>query len=197
MNQRAFRLDFFIAIGALLTSALTALTLVYQTHVIGAQYAATVWPYLSVTATYGLRGEKFEIGNDGLGPALIESAQLSVDGRPVSGWPSYLRALAKEPGIRRIFRGKAVTVSMGSITGSTTIRAGDSKSVLAISVPVNIPTAELVAHTVAIDLCYCSLNGTCWILHAQPGAESSEHPAQTSTCTRGANIDSGFTPPPR
>ena len=44
MNEKAFRLDFFIAIAALLISALTAGALVYQTRVIADQYAATIWP---------------------------------------------------------------------------------------------------------------------------------------------------------
>ena len=47
VNEKAFRLDFFIAIAALLVSTLTAATLLYQTHVISDQYAATIWPYLT------------------------------------------------------------------------------------------------------------------------------------------------------
>jgi len=48
MNEKAFRLDFFIAIAALLVSAISAIALIYQTRVIGDQYAATIWPYLSI-----------------------------------------------------------------------------------------------------------------------------------------------------
>ncbi|MGC2633018.1 MAG: hypothetical protein WA215_02280 [Candidatus Cybelea sp.] len=58
MNDRNFRLDFFIAIAAVLISALTAGTLFYQTRVIGDEFAATIWPYLSVGTTYDTGGRR-------------------------------------------------------------------------------------------------------------------------------------------
>ena len=42
MNDRTFRLDFFIAVAAVLISVITAGTLFYQTHVIGDEFAATI-----------------------------------------------------------------------------------------------------------------------------------------------------------
>ncbi|MGC2361137.1 MAG: hypothetical protein WA428_02310, partial [Candidatus Cybelea sp.] len=63
MNERTFRLDFFIAVAAVLISAITAGTLFYQTHVIGDEFAATIWPYLSVGTTYDTGGETIEVSN--------------------------------------------------------------------------------------------------------------------------------------
>ena len=104
MNDRAFRLDFFIAIAALLVSALTAGTLIYQTRVIGAQYAATIWPYLSVETTYdNPSGVTIALNNEGLGPALIHSAHLSVDGKDASSWYDYFIVLAREDSRLRSF----------------------------------------------------------------------------------------------
>ncbi|MBV8375238.1 MAG: hypothetical protein JO302_06980, partial [Candidatus Eremiobacteraeota bacterium] len=117
MNERAFRLDFFIAIAALLVSALTAGTLIYQTHVIGAQYAAAIWPYLSVETTYdNPNGVTIALNNEGLGPALIHSARLSVDGKSVASWNDYFLTLAREdPRIRSFFTRMQAAVQRGLV----------------------------------------------------------------------------------
>jgi hypothetical protein len=203
MNDRAFRLDFFIAIAALLVSALTAGTLIYQTRVIGAQYAATIWPYLSVDTTYdNPSGVTIAIDNDGLGPALLRSAQLSVDGKEVSSWNEYLLALVRnDVRIRSFFKRMEaaalsghpppLTITTASI-GSTTIRPGQSKVIFKLwsSSPGLVPLDAVAQHPMTIDFCYCSLNGSCWTLHATPGKNGGPNPHPVSQCTRPAAIGS-------
>ncbi|MFZ0575103.1 MAG: hypothetical protein WCE97_04070 [Candidatus Cybelea sp.] len=119
MNERTFRLDFFIAVAAVLISAITAGTLFYQTHVIGDEFAATIWPYLSVGTTYDTGGETIEVSNDGVGPALVRSAQLYVDGRKVRAWNDYIKALARDPELRRLFLRAQAAVQAGSGSHAT------------------------------------------------------------------------------
>lgn len=193
MNDRAFRLDFFIAIGALVISALTAAALVYQTRVIADQYAATIWPYLSVSTTYSSNGEKIEISNDGVGPAIIQSAQLSVDGKNVQSWNDYFRALLSEPEVRTLLAHLVKvrhfpTISSSSVGISTTIRPGDSHTLLAISYPESLSMQALLQHKLALDFCYCSLNGSCWTLHATPAVQSRDTPQSVSHCATSAEI---------
>lgn len=198
MNDRAFRLDFFIAIAAVLISALTAGTLFYQTRVIGDEFAATIWPYLSVGTTYDTGGETIEVTNDGVGPALVRSAQLYVDGRKVRAWNDYIKALARDPELRKLFlRAQAAvqagsasgTITMSSIGPSSTLRPGESRTLLKISLPFTVPLPAMVKHAVALDFCYCSLNGSCWTFHAIPG-QISPDPAPVSHCTIRAAIQS-------
>jgi hypothetical protein len=55
VSEKAFRLDFFIAIAALLVSAASTIALIYKTRVIGAQYAATIWgTAIAATLKHGL-----------------------------------------------------------------------------------------------------------------------------------------------
>jgi hypothetical protein len=202
MSERAFRLDFFIAVAALLVSALTAGALIYQTRVVAQQYAATIWPYIDVSSSYSRGAETIEVVNDGLGPALIRSAQLSVDGKSVSSWHEYLLALASEPELRRIFlRSRAaylsglptaLIISTSSIGPSTIIRSGESLSLLKLSLGSRAPLAmqELLRHQMTIDFCYCSLNGNCWISRATPGREGNGGAQQVSHCSTSAAIDS-------
>lgn len=198
MNDRAFRLDFFIAIAALLVSAFTAATLLYQTRVIGDQFAATIWPYVSVGTTYDSNGEAIEITNDGLGPAMIRSAQLTVDGNPVRSWNDYVRVLALDPSLRRTFEGSRrafisssgrAVLSMSSVGPSTTLRPGESDQLLRISLAQDVPAGAFAKHVVTIELCYCSLNGACWTLHSTPGRMGSD-PRAVSGCASASAIES-------
>jgi hypothetical protein len=203
MNDRTFRLDVFIAVAAVLISAITAGTLFYQTRVIGDEFAATIWPYLSVGATYDTGGETIEVANDGVGPALVRSAQLYVDGRKVRAWNDYIKALARDPELRRLFlRAQAAiqagsaghaTITMSSIGPSSTLHPDESRTLLKISLPFSVPLRAMVKHVVALDLCYCSLNGSCWTLHATPGQINSD-PAPVSHCADRAAIQSNTAP---
>jgi len=195
VNDRAFRLDFFIAIFALLVSALTAGTLIYQTRVIGDQFSATIWPYLNVGTTYDsfagmIDGETIEVTNDGLGPALIQSAQLRVDGTAVGAWNDYIRVLVSDPALRRILlRVRRTKLSMSSLGPSDTLRPGESYPLLKISSAQSIPARELMRHSVSIELCYCSLNGRCWTLRATPG-QIAPNPQPVPRCTTNFAIES-------
>jgi hypothetical protein len=196
VTEKAFRLDFFIAIAALVVSVLTSATLLYQTRIIGDQYAATIWPYLSISSTYSTNGEKIELSNEGLGPALIQSAQLSIDGKNVATWNTYLADLLTQPEIRgalvRAARASALkgTISTASIGASSTIRPGDSKTLLLISWPDDVPIASFTKHAIALDFCYCSLNKSCWTLHGVAGRDSHDEPQQVSHCDSSAGIGS-------
>ena len=195
MNDKAFRLDFFIAVGALVMNIITTAALVYQTHVVHDSYAVALWPYVGVETNYGWTdgsGIEVSVRNDGFGPALIHSAQLSVDGKPVTGWKEYAQALLSDPIIKRLKRGslKGETGSAASIDGSTIVRSGDSKMLLRIHAPYAIPQRLFNKHKIALDFCYCSLNGSCWTLHSEPGAGRITRPLPVPDCTGDAAIRS-------
>jgi hypothetical protein len=189
MNERAFRLDFFIALAALVVSFLTTATLIYQTRVIEEQYSATIWPYLSLDTTTNPDGIKIALTNDGLGPALVRSAQLTIDGKAVSGWPDFLNVL--KPEIGRITHGKA---SFGSTSGdtdeSTILRPGTSSALLVIKgLRTQAEVDAIKRHAIGLNVCYCSLNGRCWLLHAFAGVSSSAGPHPVSGCPVGPHIN--------
>lgn len=191
MNAREFRLDFFIAIGALLVSAASALALIYQTRVVADQYAATVWPYLDISTSYGRQGEKLVVNNDGMGPAIVRSARLFIDGKPISGWDGFFDTILREPDINAYFRHvtakiKAGQVFKGSITTASfgpgeTIRPGDAVTLLDIEVP-NAPIRALEKHRISLALCYCSINKSCWMLQAIQQSFAGSEPQPVSQC---------------
>jgi hypothetical protein len=78
---------------------------------------------------------------------------------------------------------------MSSIGPSSTLRPGEPRTLLKISLPFNVPLRALLKHAVALDFCYCSLNGSCWTFHAIPG-QISPDPAPVSHCANSTAIQS-------
>jgi hypothetical protein len=189
VNERAFRLDFFIALCALIVSILTTATLIYQTRVIEEQFSATIWPYLSLDTTHNPDGIKVALTNDGLGPALVRSAQLTIDGKPTAGWSDFLKQMVPE--LVRIGHGKASFASRQSDTGpSTILRPSESSTILLIWGLKNPAFLQALArHSIGVSVCYCSLNGRCWQLHSLVGVSSTSGPHPVSACTTSTEID--------
>ncbi len=181
--ERLLRFESVIAICALLISAITGGAIVYQTRIIQSQYAATIWPYLSVdTDILNPRHVVVIVTNDGLGPALIRSAQLFVDGRHVPSWENLTSLIARD-----IPHGKA-TFGSSTINASTTIRPGDTHHLIEVILPPSASAAVLKRHKIALRFCYCSLNDACWTLHSEPGTVTGEYPQRVASCP----IDQGI-----
>ncbi len=181
--ERLLRFESIIAICALLISAVTGGAIVYQTRIIQSQYAATIWPYLSVdTNVVDPRHVNVVVTNDGLGPALIRSAQLVVDGHRVPSWENFTALLSKglPPGSARF--------GSSTINASTTIRPGDTHSLIAVSLRPSVSPKVLKEHRVELKFCYCSLNDSCWTLHAVPGTVTGEYPQRVASC----RVDEGI-----
>lgn len=173
------RFDTVVAACALLMSTVTAGAMVYQTRVLQDQFSATVWPYLSLDSTFEPESYSLQVVNQGVGPALIRSAQVSVDGKPLDGWNaeffSTLFARAK--------LGKhTMSVQDSSIDGSTAIRAGERLTLLAVRVRDAKVLQDAGKHRIAIDLCYASINGKYWTLHYSPLSLQAQEPVPVSRC---------------
>ena len=83
MDEKRLRFDLVIALCALLISGVAAAASAYQTYVIRQQYSATVWPYLTFISTSSATFFWLRVNNAGIGPALIRSAVVSRDGKPI------------------------------------------------------------------------------------------------------------------
>lgn len=149
--------EFWIAIGALLVSALAMLTSLLQTSIQRNQERAIVWPHVSAGAQYSGAGFAFVAGNKGLGPALVHHVQLRIDGDAVDGWPALLdRALG--PG-----HGYGWDELQSNDVAGTILAADESRVMFRI--PWDERTRKAFGEGLRIEaqLCYCSFLGECWI----------------------------------
>jgi hypothetical protein len=190
MNERAFKLDYLLALAAVLLSVVTTAALIYQTSVMRDQYATTVWPYLTVNSNYGADGEKLALENDGFGPALIRSARLTVGNKVLPTWNAYIKILLHDPHVHiaHIVKGSHVTLSFGNVDAATIVRPGAQSTILTFAAPG--AHQAVLDHPVTLDFCYCSLNGQCWTLHSRPGRASVTVPIPVHDCAIGDNIES-------
>ena len=153
----------------------------YTAYVQRQQVRAAVWPILE----YGTSNEpkiRFTIDNKGVGPAIIRNVIVRIDGEAVRNWHDALQKLLG-PGDYKF--------TQSSISGHT-FSAGESMDVM---VPHNFDGGPLTfdksnplwaslnkeRHRVAMEICYSSTLGDCWILRSNPNARSTT--TEVRTCS--------------
>jgi hypothetical protein len=165
VDDRRLRLDFVIAIGALLISTVAAVATVYQTRVIASEFSATVWPYVSFDTTNSPALLELDIRNDGLGPAIVK---LTWDGKPQSSIEALVanvnandpRALA---GVRAAMReGAALKLTTSTPTAGLVIPANAQHTVIRMEGAPLVRYFRPSLGRFGLSLCYCSLTGSCW-----------------------------------
>lgn len=178
------RFDTVVAACALLMSTVTAGAMVYQTRVLQDQFSATVWPYLAVEKDYGGNSFGLRLVNEGVGPALIRSAEVSIDGKVTSGWDKefFATLFGSVQAVRGA--GKYLYIQDSSVDSSTAIRAGDALSLIDIKINANkiALIRGALKHRVDLAFCYCSINSKCWTLRASGESNAPTIPQPIGGC---------------
>jgi hypothetical protein len=187
------RFDTVVAVCALLISSITAAAMVYQTRVLQDQFSATVWPYLAVTADYGERSVDVRLINEGVGPALIRSGQVWIDGKPVSGWNRQFFVTPFGPHLTNGPRHSTLSITDVSIDASSAIRAGDERTLIAVRSSRPQVLQSALKHDVALAFCYCSINSKCWMLKTSLKS-SAAVPQAVGACAARTTIAAPFSP---
>ncbi|MGA8098344.1 MAG: hypothetical protein WB810_06780 [Candidatus Cybelea sp.] len=174
MDEKRFRFDLLVALGALLISGVAAASSAYQTYVIRKQFSATVWPYLTFnTSSSSNKFFELDINNPGIGPALILASVVTRDGKAISRpvgptiEPALGVAIDPERAAATADAAKSGTHGTMNVT-ITTIVAGDvvpaGSKLQLVRVEGKYIARRVIADVRRIDvtLCYCSLLGDCW-----------------------------------
>lgn len=186
-TERVLRFDTVVAVAALLISTVAAGASVYQTRVIEEQFAAANWPYLTTENNRTATAYSIVIANDGAGPALVRSAQLVLDGKPVSNWSPLLESAIREAALPR--GTMSFSADSVSVDASVTIRPGDARTLIAVRrAPPRIIDA-IRSHRIALNFCYCSLNDRCWRLAGHIGSNVADLPQPVRSCEIGSAIE--------
>jgi hypothetical protein len=187
VDEKRFRLDFVIAFGALLISTVAAVATVYQTRVIAQQFSATVWPYVSFDDTTSPWSFEMDLRNDGLGPAIVRSVAITLDGKRQASLETLLATLSKEQPQLRVSAWAAERAGAKLQITTSTPEAGLVVPANAQHVVIRVQGAVLVRYLrptfkrVGISLCYCSLTGTCW---TQSHQSRDAEPKPVASCGR-------------
>lgn len=142
--------DGVAAIIAALVGLLALCVSGYTAYLQKQQVRAQVWPYLEP----GMSSSKREIVlfNKGVGPAIIHSVQIRVDGKPQHNWSEVFNAL----GLKYDHHIPYSTIDGVVISGNDKIEQ------LAFPTPDDFNLYSHQVQRVNVRICYCSSLGDCW-----------------------------------
>jgi hypothetical protein len=151
---------------------------VLQTRVFANQLSATVWPYLSFNLYQSDKGVRYTLGNQGLGPAIVHSATLTLDGKSSDSFKAATGIL-----LHGNFKGS--TISSTSLESGDVLRPGASLEIVAYTGPLARTLTLTAIRRMTVTICYCSLLEQCWTLTS---LQSSSGPARVSNCPEGGSV---------
>ncbi len=188
---RGVRLDLVIAVCALLISSVAAgaswwhaRVLVAQTNVLQEQLGAQVWPYVSFSTSLDGDAVRLSLANDGLGPAVLRSATLTVDGKPQHNFIAMMHAILGQHVLAQLRRGQRAGfgVDVSDETPGIVLRPGDTNTVFKLTSNVLAPRFASAFERIDIRLCYCAIiPGKCW------QTASRAEPQPVASCPEVAN----------
>lgn len=158
------KVEFLVALCALVTSIIAIWVAWDQSRVMRAQQDGMVYPVLQIDGFVSRKDDTTSMGlrleNSGVGPALIESVTASVDGKSLPNLESYRSSLA--PGYQ---------ISWAALAGRA-VAPGNQLDAIRLewdTEKINnaqLNTAAIAWGEIEFSVCYCSVFQKCWVTGA-------------------------------
>ena len=186
-KKRLFNFETTGSIAAIVIGACALFVAWDQAQIMRKQQHASVIPAVSIASGFSSEPDAFvmtvTLGNDGIGPAVIESAELYVDGEPVKDWPD-LRDRLLPPALHSVY-----SSNLDSAIGM--LAAGEKSDAITIYWPRTEETsaafealkARVFSNQSAgtyFSVCYCSVFDKCWIVGPE---RNTARPAEVKKCS--------------
>jgi len=169
---RQIRWDAAAAIIASLVGLLALLVAGYTAYIQRQQVRAQVWPYLLMGKSNA--GGRYELTaiNKGVGPVIVRSVQVLVDGKPVPDWKALDHLFGFKPS------GEFVL----STLNQTVLAPGDQVHWIQFdnAADINAFVAGWVRFRAKAQVCYSSTLGESWVVTYQSDAGTTRR--QVSSC---------------
>ncbi len=165
MNDGGYNWDAVAAIFAALIGLLAIFISAYTAWNVRQQTRAQVWPHLQIA--WSDTRQSILALNPGVGPAIVRSVELKVDGKPERNWLQVFKALGlAKDNIR--FR--------QSTLNGFVLSPGETYRFLVIPDQSNYERfAGLARRRMSIKTCFCSTLGDCWQTYTGPSAGYTGH----------------------
>ena len=182
-SAKQYRVVQASALVAICISGLALAVGVYQTRLMQTQARASVWPYVTSGFRYSMYGDnqgfELHLQNNGVGPAIVRSTQIKLDGKPVKHWDEVIAVLLD--GNKDVPADAALSGLHGIVIPPSTNRETD-----VIAIRTNKTALAKVLYEardrLGVDICYCSVYDDCWISHWLQS-----EPESVSTCHKAAD----------
>ena len=153
----------FGSIIALSVSFLALAIGAYQTRLMQNQARASVWPFIAINYRYFDAGTNagftWQVDNNGVGPARIESVILTMDDQPIRHWGEVLKKLNMQGD---------VDLSIDDINGNV-LPPNTNRETTIAAIKLTKPEQAKILHDARkrfkMDICYCSVYDECWTAH--------------------------------
>lgn len=147
--------EMIVAVAAVAIGVATLVVYMYQARIMREQQQASVWPYVEWTLTLGSQsGFDITVVNKGVGPAIIKSTSLELDGKPMADATEFMYALLDHP--------DSIAYNTSSLDG-TVMAPGEEIHFLRIA--ANSATRKLdpsVYNRISFKITYSSIYNECW-----------------------------------
>ena len=132
----------------------------------------SVRPYVQLSFAFTDHGAGWRYRNLGLGPGLVESFEVSLDGQRLRTWNDLYKKLG--------LTGPMTFSVPGPGNMSVPYKTGDDTEVFWVT-PADSDKLTSSAQRVQINTCYCSLYEDCWTSHFSRESPDSV-PEEVSSC---------------
>jgi hypothetical protein len=112
----------FIAVAALVVSISAVAVGLYEADLQRRHDRAEVWPHLQLEVFTSPTGAEIVLENTGIGPAIVNSADVTLDGKPGSNWKEVVSEWA----------GRDVALSANTAVVGNALRPGDRTTLVAV-----------------------------------------------------------------
>jgi hypothetical protein len=147
----------FIAVAALIVSISAVVVGLYEASLQRHHDRAEVWPRVEIQTFTGDKGATLSVENTGIGPAVIKSATITVDGVAQQNMRSVLKSwLGAEP----LRFGQRTIVDHG-------LRPGDKVDLLSLDHSEMPPEFWDRIGRIGVTICYASVFDDFWIVSSE------------------------------
>ncbi len=94
--KKKIKTEAFAAVTAIIVSACALGVSFYEVRIMRAQQKTSVWPHVEIGQQYDGEGFALEANNKGVGPALVKSLKVSVDGKQMNSLDQLLDEILGE-----------------------------------------------------------------------------------------------------
>ncbi len=153
-NKLKYKINYelVVAISALVISLFTVVIYIYQAQIMSEQHKDSVWPYVfSGKSINNNDGLSIKVYNKGIGPAIIKSVQVDIQGTSYESWRSLMHS----------FNLDTLNFYCSNVEG-TVLSPKEEMSIFGVD---SYREARLVwkeLQELRVRVTYCSIHDDCW-----------------------------------
>lgn len=150
-TKRGIRWDALAAIIASLVGLLALVVAGYTAYIQRQQVRAQVWPYL-ISGDNDLT-QSLVVNNKGVGPAIVRSVEVRLDGKPQRDWNHLVAVLGLPP--HQFFQ---------STVNREVLTPGEELQIIRFRDKGLWQRFKVAAlNRISMDICFCSTLDECWV----------------------------------